>query len=74
MEFEWDPRKEAANVKKHDSTKPEHGEERSLAIGLVAGRLAAVVYTDRAERRRIISARSARKNERERYDQSKATA
>lgn len=56
-----------------DSTKPEFGEDRSLAIGMVAGRLAAVIYTDRGPRRRIISARSVRKDERERYDQSKTT-
>jgi len=62
------------HVLTEDSTKPEYGEERSLAIGEVAGRLATVVYTDREQRRRIISARRARKNERERYDQSKTTS
>jgi uncharacterized DUF497 family protein len=56
-----------------DRTKPEQGDERILAIGMVAGRLVAVVYTDRKDRRRIISARSVRKNERERYDSSKTT-
>jgi uncharacterized DUF497 family protein len=56
-----------------DSTKPEYGEERSLALGMVAERLVAVIYTDREQRRRIISARRARKNERERYDHSKTT-
>jgi uncharacterized protein len=56
-----------------DSTRPEHGEERNLAIGMVAERLVAVVYTDREDRRRITSARSVRKNERERYDSSKTT-
>jgi uncharacterized DUF497 family protein len=57
-----------------DTTKPEYGEERGLAIGMVNGRLTTVVYTDRGDRRRIILARRARNNERERYDQSKASA
>ena len=57
-----------------DTTKPEYGEERILALGMVTGRLVMVVYTDRGNRRRIISARRARKDERERYDRSKASA
>jgi uncharacterized DUF497 family protein len=54
-----------------DSSKPEYGEERSIAIGLVAGRVVTVVYTDREEQRRIISARRSRANEQRRYDQGK---
>ena len=47
-----------------DVTKPEYGENRYRAIGRIyGGRLVAVVYTNREERRRIISARKARKNE-----------
>jgi uncharacterized DUF497 family protein len=55
-----------------NTTKPEHGEERRKAIGIVGEYLVAVIYTDRQDRRRIISARRARKNERRQYDQSKA--
>lgn len=55
-----------------DSTRPEHGEERRRAIGVVTGRLVTVIFTDRPTGRRIISARKARKDERARYDQSKA--
>lgn len=55
-----------------DSSKPEHGEPRALAVGMVAGRLAAVVFTDRPTGRRIISARRARTDERARYDQGAA--
>lgn len=55
-----------------DSTRPEHGEERRRAIGVVKGRLVTVIFTDRPTGRRIISARKARKDERARYDQSKA--
>jgi uncharacterized DUF497 family protein len=42
-----------------DSSRPEHGEERRLAIGVVAGRLITVVYNDRDDRRRIFPARRA---------------
>jgi uncharacterized protein len=51
-----------------DVTKPEYGENRYRAIGrLHGGRLVAIVYTNREERRRIISARKARKNEQREY-------
>ena len=56
-----------------DVTKPEPGEERRSAIGKAGEILVTVIYTDRQDRRRIISARRARKNERQRYDQSKTT-
>ncbi len=59
---------------KEDSTKPEYGEKREKAVGrLVDGRYVAVIYTDRGQIRRIISARKARDNERREYDQSKGT-
>jgi len=51
-----------------DSTKPEYGEVRTKTIGLIEGELIIVViHTDREHKRRIISARRARKNEREKY-------
>lgn len=51
-----------------DSTKPEYGEVRTKTIGLIEGELIIVViHTDREQKRRIISARRATKNERERY-------
>ena len=56
-----------------DSTRVEHGEERSRAIGMMGLKLITVIYTDRWERRRIISARRSKKDERERYDQGKTT-
>lgn len=56
-----------------NSTRPEHGEERRKAIGLVGDYIIAVIFTDRQERRRIISARRARTNEREHYNQRKTT-
>ena len=56
-----------------DSTRPEFGEQRSRAIGEVTGRIITVVFTDRWDRRRIISARSSRRNERQRYSQGQET-
>lgn len=56
-----------------DSTKPEHGEVRKLAVGKVDGRLITVIVPEREEKLRIISARRTRKDERENYDQSTQT-
>jgi uncharacterized protein len=85
MDFEWDERKNAANVRKHgidfETAKLifdgpmyevldqgiDYGEERVIALGAVEGRELVVVYTDRGERRRIISARRARSHERKKY-------
>ena len=57
-----------------DSTKPEYGEERRRAIGMVEDRVVTVIFTDRDGKTRIISARRARDDERERYDQGKTAA
>jgi uncharacterized DUF497 family protein len=55
-------------------TKPEHGEVRYLAVGMMHdGGMAAVVYTIRESKRRIISARNVRKNEQREYDNRKAS-
>ena len=43
----------------------DYGEERIIAIGVVDGIILVVVYTDRGDVRRIISARHANKRERE---------
>ncbi|MCC6791318.1 MAG: BrnT family toxin [Thermomicrobiales bacterium] len=56
-----------------DSTKPEHVEQRTRVIGMVGEILATVTYTNREDRRRIISARRARDNERKRYDRRKTS-
>ncbi len=55
-----------------DSTRPEFGEVRMKAIGMVGDRLVAVIYTDRGSTRRMISARSARDHERREYRESQA--
>jgi uncharacterized protein len=43
------------------------GEDRFLATGMVEGVLIVVVYTERGERIRLISARKANSNEQRRY-------
>jgi uncharacterized DUF497 family protein len=47
----------------------DYGEPRFRLYGRVAGRLFVITYTDRAETRRIISARKANDRERKRYGQ-----
>ena len=51
-----------------DSSKPEYGEIRVKTISMVREELIiAVIYTDQNQKIRIISARRARKNEKEQY-------
>ncbi len=57
-----------------ESTKPEYGEVRWKVVGMVAGRVLTVVYTLRDERIRIISARSAQRDERRIYSERTAEA
>ncbi len=45
----------------------EHGEPRHLTYGVLEGRIIAVVFTWRGEVRRLISARRARRYERQDY-------
>ena len=52
------------------STQTCHGEVRFLAVGLSEGRIITVVFTWRDGTRRIISARRARKYEREAYQKA----
>jgi hypothetical protein len=85
-DVDWDPRKAAANVKKHgvdfaDAATvlyddraitirdDDEDEERYVTIGMDAlGRLLVVVYTWRADRPRLISARPATARERRQYE------
>jgi uncharacterized protein len=53
-----------------DTTRLEHGEKRSMAIGRVGSFILAIIFTERRQRRRIISARRARRHERKRYRDS----
>ena len=66
MELEWDRRKADAGTVLHDE---ETGEERFVTTGMDAlGRVLVAVYTWRAKRLRIISARSATPRERRQYE------
>jgi uncharacterized DUF497 family protein len=57
-----------------DAIRPEFGEHRTKAIGRVGATLLFVIFTDRGQYRRIISARRTRKDERERYRQGAESA
>lgn len=81
--FEWDERKRALNLEKHGidfrdaisvfdhphltAETSRNGELRKVSLGRIAQCVIAVVWTDRAGVVRIISARSARRNERQAY-------
>jgi hypothetical protein len=83
MLFEWDEGKRRANLAKHlidfqdatqifdqpvfEKVQRRHGEERVLAVGLMEGVEVVLVYVMRGERRRIISARRAHRDERQDY-------
>jgi uncharacterized DUF497 family protein len=83
MPFEWDATKRLSNVAKHgidfDDAKQVFADplhltypstahpDRHLAIGMVQGRVIAVVFAQRGDNIRIISARAASRAERSRY-------
>lgn len=48
-------------------SRQDHGEERVILLGASDGRILTVVYTERSERIRIISARRATKHEEDLY-------
>jgi uncharacterized DUF497 family protein len=88
--FEWDPKKAAANEKKHGVTfdeaatvfgdplglivdDPRHsvGEVRAVLLGYShERRLLAVMFTERGDRIRLISARKAIRRERQTYEEA----
>ena len=50
-----------------------YGEERVILFGMSGGQILSVVYTERGERLRIISARRATKHEKDNYYRQNAT-
>jgi len=84
LSFEWDEDKRKTTLQKHgldfiDAIKifagpiltarsTHEGEERWISIGLLDGLEIAVIYTIRSDIYRIITARRARKKERDLYD------
>ena len=87
MEYEWDEAKRLENLAKHQIDfssihsfewgsavrypSPRSGEMRWMAIGFIGGRLHCVIYTDREERRRIISLRKANARDKRRYERER---
>src|SRR4051812_17649114 len=87
LPFEWDEKKRTSNLEKHgidfeDAIEVFYGatllcrsyrnnEERWIAIGETEGRIIAVVFTQRENAHRIISARRAGKNEERQYRNQK---
>ena len=83
MQYEWDEGKDEANIADGRLgfasvenfewqtalivPSDRQGERRWAAIGLIGNTLYHVVYTDRGDRRRIISLRMASRAERDRY-------
>ena len=83
MEFEWDENKRKLVIERHgidfrdavqifdgptrETPSPRMDEERWLAVGVADGIEIAVVYTIRNGRRRMITARRARTDERRDY-------
>lgn len=89
MDLEWDPKKAAANLRRHgidfaDAATALHdefaitvvdddlGEDRYVTVGVDAlGRIVVVVFTWRASRIRLVSARRANAGERSRYEEQR---
>ena len=84
MDFEFDPAKSKANLKKHgidfeqaqtlwqdaealEVPSKRGGETRKLWIAAREGKLWTAIFTERADRVRIISVRRSRENERSAY-------
>ena len=86
MLIEFDPAKDAGNRAKHgiglgdyalmaqeltiEKRSPRHGEQRSVKVGPIAGRLHVAVVTYRGETTRVISLRRANARERELYEEA----
>jgi len=84
MNYQWDPKKAASNLKEHGvdfadavgalTLKEEYveDEQRFVTIGMgFLGRVLVVVYTYRGEAIRLISARSPTKRERRAYERKR---
>lgn len=61
-EFEWDTALIVADLRR------DYGERRYQALGLIAGRLHALVFTPRAGKVHVISLRKANQRETSRYE------
>lgn len=52
-----------------EDVRADYGEKRVITVGLLQGRMVIIVWTQRGEKRRIISMRKANAREQERYRQ-----
>lgn len=66
-EFEW----ETALI--IEDTRQDYDEQRFMAMGMITGKLYAIVYTHRHERMRIISLRRANTREEKIYEKNQKT-
>lgn len=57
----------AGSVIEEQDRRRDYGESRTVATGEFAGDIFVVVYTSRGDRRRVISARRAKRRERDAY-------
>jgi uncharacterized protein len=71
VDFEHAARIFAGPVLERPDRRRRYGEARLIAFGEVGGEVLAVVYTRRGANRRIISARKARRDERQAYRQAR---
>lgn len=60
-----------AHAREQEDRSTDYGEVRAVIIGLVGVRLITVIYTERGDRLRIISARRATPKEREEYEENR---
>ena len=81
MDFEWDEAKRRANILKHgidfadaikvfdgeyiEDSRRDYGERRFRVVGELDGDIVQVAYAQRGDRRRLISARRAGREQRE---------
>jgi hypothetical protein len=63
--FDWDSALVRRDTRRH------YGEDRFVALGLIAARLHVLVFTTRGDRVRIIGLRRANRRERAAYDRRK---
>lgn len=87
MEYEWDEAKRLYNLEKHGvdfwsiysfnwdtaliEFSPRGLELRWVAVGFIGDRLYSAVYTNRGERRRIISLYKANRRDRRKYERER---
>jgi len=70
FDFEFAARISEGDLLEHEDRRRDYRERRRVSIGEIDGEVFAIVYTWRGANRRIISARRARRGERDAYRQA----